>query len=69
MGKDIWKPGTVIYPVPAVMVSCGDMENKNIITVAYTLKETGPTKKPPKTITENRYKSKIPICLKAKFLE
>lgn len=23
MGKDIWKPGTVIYPVPAVMVSCG----------------------------------------------
>ena len=36
MGKDIWKPGTVIYPVPAVMVSCGDMENKNIITVAWT---------------------------------
>ena len=36
MGKDIWKPGTVIYPVPAVMVSCGDMEHKNIITVAWT---------------------------------
>ena len=36
MGKDIWKPGTVIYPVPAVMISCGDMENKNIITVAWT---------------------------------
>ena len=36
MGKDIWKPGTVIYPVPAVMVSCGTMENKNIITVAWT---------------------------------
>ena len=33
MGKDIWKPGTVIYPVPAVMVSCGDMENKNIIKI------------------------------------
>ena len=28
MGKDIWKPGTVIYPVPAVMVSCGTMEQK-----------------------------------------
>ncbi|MGN0134408.1 MAG: flavin reductase family protein [Anaerotignum sp.] len=36
MGKDIWKPGTVIYPVPAVMVSCGTMEEKNIITVAWT---------------------------------
>ena len=36
MGKDIWKPGTVIYPVPAVMVSCGTMEKKNIITVAWT---------------------------------
>ncbi len=36
MGKDIWKPGTVIYPVPAVMVSCGTMEQKNINTVAWT---------------------------------
>ncbi len=36
MGKDIWKPGTVIYPVPAVMVSCGTMKEKNIITVAWT---------------------------------
>ena len=36
MGKDIWKPGTVIYPVPAVMVSCGTMEQKNIIIVAWT---------------------------------
>ena len=35
MGKDIWKPGTVIYPVPAVMVSCGTKEQKNIITVTY----------------------------------
>ncbi len=36
MGKQIWKPGTVLYPVPAVMVSCGTMEEKNIITVAWT---------------------------------
>lgn len=37
MGKDIWKPGTVLYPVPAVMVSCGTMEGeKNIITIAWT---------------------------------
>lgn len=36
MGKLLWKPGTFIYPVPAVMVSCGDMEKSNIITVAWT---------------------------------
>lgn len=32
----MWKPGTFVYPIPAVMVSCGDMENSNIITIAWT---------------------------------
>lgn len=36
MKKRLWKPGTFLYPIPAVMVSCGDMENSNIITVAWT---------------------------------
>ena len=36
MGKVTWKAGTFIYPIPAVMVSCGDMENSNIITVGWT---------------------------------
>ena len=37
MGKSVWKPGTVIYPVPAVMVSCQNSKGeKNIITVAWT---------------------------------
>ena len=36
MGKVIWKPGTFVYPIPAVMVSCGTMEKSNIITVAWT---------------------------------
>ena len=36
MTKTIWKPGTFIYPIPAVMVSCGDMKKSNIITVAWT---------------------------------
>lgn len=36
MGKITWKPGTFIYPIPAVMVSCGTMERSNIITVAWT---------------------------------
>jgi flavin reductase (DIM6/NTAB) family NADH-FMN oxidoreductase RutF len=34
--KQNWKPGTLIYPVPAVMVSVGAMpEEYNIITVAW----------------------------------
>lgn len=32
-----FKPGTLIYPLPALMVSCGDNpENYNIITVGWT---------------------------------
>ncbi len=37
MAKQHWKAGTVLYPVPVVMVSCGNMEGeKNIVTVAWT---------------------------------
>ena len=36
MSKIQWKGGTFIYPIPAVMVSCGTMEESNIITVAWT---------------------------------
>ena len=36
MSKVMWKPGTFIYPIPAVMVSCGTIEKSNIITVAWT---------------------------------
>ena len=36
MSKVIWKPGTFIYPLPVVMVSCGDTNKSNIITVAWT---------------------------------
>ena len=35
MSKVQWKGGTFIYPIPAVMVSCGTMEKSNIITVAW----------------------------------
>ncbi len=34
--KILWKPGTIEYPLPAVMVSVGDMDESNIITVAWT---------------------------------
>ena len=36
MAKVTWKPGTFLYPIPAVMVTCGTMEKSNIITVAWT---------------------------------
>jgi flavin reductase (DIM6/NTAB) family NADH-FMN oxidoreductase RutF len=37
MTKQHWKPGTMVYPVPAVMVSCGSTpEEYNIITIAWT---------------------------------
>ncbi|MDE6371832.1 MAG: flavin reductase family protein [Duncaniella sp.] len=36
MGKVSWKPGTMIYPLPAVLVSCGNAQRSNILTVAWT---------------------------------
>lgn len=35
--KENWKPGTLIYPLPAVLVSCGaSPEEYNLLTVAWT---------------------------------
>ncbi len=36
MAKLVFKPGTMLNPVPAVMVSCGVGKEKNIITIAWT---------------------------------
>lgn len=36
MAKISMKPGTMLNPVPAVMVSCGSGEASNIITIAWT---------------------------------
>lgn len=37
MSKENWKPGTMLYPLPAVLVSCGSVpEEYNLITVAWT---------------------------------
>ena len=33
--KEYFKGGNMLNPVPAVMVSCGDMDNSNIVTVAW----------------------------------
>lgn len=36
MAKEVWKPGNMLYPVPAVMVTVSDGEgNDNIITIAW----------------------------------
>lgn len=35
--KVSWKPGTMVYPVPAALVSCGNNDDtRNLITVAWT---------------------------------
>lgn len=37
MGKQIWKAGNMLYPLPAVMVSTGNKSGRtNILTVAWT---------------------------------
>ena len=36
MKKQVWKGTVLTSPVPPVMVSCGDMEKSNIVTVAWT---------------------------------
>ena len=36
MTKTTWKAGTMIYPLPAVMVTSGTMEKPNVFTAAWT---------------------------------
>lgn len=37
MGRQVWKPGNMLYPLPAVLVSVADREGKtNLFTVAWT---------------------------------
>ena len=36
MSKQVWKPGTMVSPVPPVMVSYGSLEKPNILTIAWT---------------------------------
>ena len=37
MGKQSWKPGNMLYPVPAVLVTVADKQERvNAFTVAWT---------------------------------
>lgn len=42
--KQEWKPGNMLYPLPVVMVSCGNIQKPNIITIAWagTINTTPP---------------------------
>ena len=59
MSKIKWKGGALIAPLPPVMVSCGNMEKSNIITIGWTgILAT----KPPRTyisVRPERYSYKI----------
>lgn len=36
MAKIAWRAGTLLAPVPPVLVSCGTVENPNVMTAAWT---------------------------------
>lgn len=37
MAKEVWRPGNMLYPLPAVLVTVADKEgNENVLTVAWT---------------------------------
>lgn len=37
MAKQVWRGGNMLYPLPAVMVSCADASGvSDIVTVAWT---------------------------------
>lgn len=35
MGKQVWKPGNMLYPLPVVLVTLADGDKQNIFTVAW----------------------------------
>ena len=36
MAKVVWKSGNFVYPIPAVLVTCGNEKKSNVMTVAWT---------------------------------
>ncbi len=36
MAKQVWKPSTLLSPLPAALVTCGTVEEPNVLTVAWT---------------------------------
>lgn len=36
MSKQVWKPATLLSPLPAALVTCGTVEKPNVLTIAWT---------------------------------
>ncbi len=36
MAKQVWKPATLLSPLPAALVTCGTVEKPNVLTIAWT---------------------------------
>ena len=36
MTKITWKPATMVYPAPPALISCGTLEQPNVMTAAWT---------------------------------
>lgn len=36
MARQTWKPGTILYPAPPALISCGSVEAPNVMTAAWT---------------------------------
>ena len=36
MAKQVWKPATLLTPLPAALVTCGTVEEPNVLTIAWT---------------------------------
>ncbi|MBP6284020.1 MAG: flavin reductase family protein [Paludibacteraceae bacterium] len=63
--KQNWKPGTLIYPLPAVLVSCGATEEEyNLFTVSWT--GTICTNPPMCYISVRKERHSHPILMKNK---
>jgi flavin reductase (DIM6/NTAB) family NADH-FMN oxidoreductase RutF len=73
MSKQIWKPSTLLNPVPVVMVTCVDKDGKpNIITLAWSGTVNS---EPPmlsisvqkKTVFSQPHKGERAICSKSDY--
>ena len=74
MGRQNWKPGNMLYPVPAVMVSCKRPgEKANIITVAWAGTICSDPAMVSISVRPDRYSHNIieesPVCIECKVRE
>ena len=74
MAKQKWKGSTLLAPVPSVLVSCGDSESANIITIGWTgIVNSHPPKRyisvRPERFSYNIIKEKGEFCVNVPTVE